>query len=572
MDRLQKKLNEAFSGKVHAAHRGHFIELTGSLESWNDVVSAGSLASKNSKGLSIVNHIEFTGAPIPAIEKPKLSDSALEGRSPDVLVIGGGITGCAIARELSRYELDVLLVEKEHDLAMHASSRNDGMIHPGIDLKKGSEKYKYNLAGNRMYDRLAADLGVAFRRCGQYVCFRSALMLPVLHISRIYWSWLGLKSVKVFANKALHAAEPSLTPNLKCALFFPSTGIVCPYNLTIALGENAVKNGAQVSLDTIVEDMELNSGKIASVTTNRGKLFPKIVVNAAGVFADNIAAMAGDEFYSIHPRRGTNSILDSKYADSLSKTVVAALRSSSSKEAHTKGGGVVRTVENNILVGPDAFETFEKENFETKRESIEATISKHKNAVPALSGGQIITYFTGVRAPTYEEDFVVKKGILTKNLVHAAGIQSPGITAAPAIAVAIAEMVCELFEKNENKSVAKKQNFDPVRPPIIKSRELSTDDRDALIKQNPQYGVIVCRCEEISLAEILEAMRRNIPCDTLDGIKRRVRPGMGRCQGGFCGPTVASLIAEETGKPLSGVHKSGDGSRIVFGPVKEVAS
>lgn len=561
--RVQKKLEQEFGGRVSVWDRGHYIELTGELAAWEDVVRAGSIAAKRQKGASVVNHIRFTGAEIPPMTAPAQRDEALEGIRPDVLVIGGGITGCAAARELSRYELSVLLVDKEHDLALHASSRNDGMVHPGIDLRKGSLKHRYNLAGNNMYDTLCDELGVSFVRSGQYLCF-PASWLPLLYLTLPYWRWLGLRGVKVLGRRALHAVEPSLDEALGAALYFPSAGSVCPYGLTIALAENAVQNGASVSLDTVVEGMEVAQGRIQSVATNRGTVYPKIVVNAAGVFANEVAAMAGDEFYSIHPRRGTNAILDSKISDSIAKTIVSSIGTSSTKSAHSKGGGIVRTACGNILVGPDAVETYEKENFATYRQGVQATFEKQQRTVPRLSTGSIITYFTGVRAPTYEEDFVVQRGVETENLIHAAGIQSPGITAAPAIGVEVARFAASAI------GAKAKADFDPVRPPIVKAAALPLEEREALIQSEPDYGLILCRCEEVSRGEVLAALRRNIPCDTVDGVKRRVRPGMGRCQGGFCGPLVAALIAEETGKPLCEVLKSGEGSAIVYGPVKEV--
>lgn len=561
-----RRLQAAFGTQVALEDKGHYVQLSGTLDTWDAVVRAGALAAKAlGRKKTVVNHIQLAGAQPPAMRAPTLRDNALEGQAPDVLIIGGGITGSAIARALSRYQLQVLLVDKEHDLAMHASSRNDGMVHPGIDLMKGSLKHRYNLAGNRMYGEMCQQLGVPFRYSGQYLCFKQKWLRPVLYLTLPYWRWLGLKKVKVLGRKALHAAEPNLDKRLNTGLFFPSAGSVCPYNLTIALAENAVENGARVLLDTAVEGMTVENGRIAAVHTNRGTLHPRLVVNAAGVFADDIAALAQDQFYSIHPRRGTNAILDSKLSDSIANTIVASIGTVSTNTTHSKGGGIVRTVEDNILVGPDAVECCEKENFATIRESVASTFAKQQKTVPALSQRGIITYFTGVRAPTYEEDFVVQMGVETHNLIHAAGIQSPGITAAPAIAQQVARLVVAALGP-----VAEKTDYRAERAPIVKAAHLPGPERQALIEQNPDYGVIVCRCEEVSVGEIKDALRRPVPCDTLDGVKRRVRPGMGRCQGGFCGPLVAQLIAEETGKPLPQVQKSGEGSQIVFGPAKEV--
>jgi glycerol-3-phosphate dehydrogenase len=231
---------------------------------------------------------------------------------------------------------------------------------------------------------------------------------------------------------------------------------------------------------------------------------------------------------------------------------------------HTKGGGIIRTAHGNLLVGPDAVETCERENFATHRDSVETTFTKFRDTAPGLSTAQINTYFTGIRAATYEEDFVVCKGRRTVNFIHAAGIQSPGLTAAPAIALTVTRFAVEILTA-DGKSPAEKSDFNPIRKPIPHPAGMDDTNRAALIKENPDYGIILCRCEEVSRGEILASLRRPVPCDTVDGVKRRVRPGMGRCQGGFCGPLVLQIIAEEKGIPLTKVTKSGPGSEVLCG-------
>ncbi len=559
---LNKKLNKAFGGKVRAQIKDGCLYLTGELSDWSDIVRAG-LMSANKKKYSVVNDVTFTGADIPSMKLPAVSDSLLEGARPDVLVIGGGVVGCATARELMRYKLDVMLAEKEHDVALHASGRNDGMVHPGIDLKKGQLKKKYNDAGNKMYAELCKELGVPFRRVGQYLCFTKRYMKPVAAGSLIYWKKMRLPA-RYTGKKKLKAIEPYLSEAIKCALHFPTAGIVCPYGLTIAYAENAVDNGANICLDTAVIDMEVKDGAIVSVRTNRGTVYPRLVINAAGVFAEDIAKLARDHFFSIHPRKGTNMILDKKAAYQL-KTIASPINISDKKTAHSKGGGVVRTVDGNLLVGPDAFETYEKENFGTSCDSIQSIMAKHRKTAPGLNERDIITYFTGVRAATYEEDFVVSPGRFTKNIIHAAGIQSPGLTAAPAIALDIAKMAADFLGACRN------ENFNPVRTPIPHAASLPQDERNALIKSDSDFGVIVCRCEEVSRGEVLAALRRSVPCDTVDGVKRRVRAGMGRCQGGFCGPLVAQIIADELNIPVEQVGKSSLAGRLLYGDNKEEA-
>ena len=560
---VNTKLDRVFGGKVRAELRGGCLYLTGELPDWDDVVRAG-LMSVNKKKYTVVNDIVFTGGVIPPMRLPAVCDNAIEGRAPDVLVIGGGVIGCAVARELTRFKLDVMLVEKEHDVALHASGRNDGMIHPGLDLRRGQLKKKYNDAGNKMYPVVCKELDVPFRYIGQYLCFTDGWMKPAVIASLLYWKLAGI-SAEYVSRRRLAEREPRLNGKIKCALFFPASGVVCPYGLTIAYAENAADNGAEISLDTAVTGIEVKNEKIASVTTNRGRVYPKLVVNAAGVFAEEIARLAQDRFFSIHPRRGTNMILDKKAAF-LVRTIASLLEISqrrSARKEHSKGGGIMRTVDGNLLVGPDAVETYEKENFSTNRESVKTVMTKQRRTSPDLSQGDVITYFTGIRAATYEEDFIVSFGKFTKNIIHAAGIQSPGLTAAPAIAVDISKMAAEYLGAGVN------ENFKARRMGIVRAAELGDSERDALIKKNADYGVIVCRCEEISRGEVLAALRRSVPCDTVDGVKRRVRPGMGRCQGSFCGPNVAQIIAAEKKIPVTEVRKMSDNSRLLLGGNKD---
>ncbi|MDR1399664.1 MAG: FAD-dependent oxidoreductase [Treponema sp.] len=568
--RLSQQLSKHFKQDVAAFEENACLVLKGTLDTWQDIVKAGRIAvtTRGFKGRyhGLVNKITFSKGIIPPMNLPPVTDSALEGLRPDVLVIGAGITGSAIARELTRYKLKVLLVEKEHDVGMQASGRNDGMVHPGIDLKPGTLKYHYNKLGNNIYDDFARNLGVPFVRSGQYLCFTNPLLIPFLYLTWFHWKYLKVPGVRVVLKQELRQLEPGIKDDVVAALYFPTAASVCPFNITIAAAENAVQNGAQISLDTAVLGMQTENKRIVSVSTNRGTVYPKVLINAAGVFSDDVASMAGDQFFSIHPRRGTNSILDKKISPYLVRTIASKM-GDVSKSAHSKGGGLVTTAHGNLLVGPDVVETYERENYATARASISATFAKFKLTAPALDQGQIITYFTGVRAPTYEEDFVVCKGQRTENIVHAAGIQSPGLTAAPAIAMDVARFAVEILKDAFGMRPAMNEAFNPVRNPIPHVASMDEHARHKLIQQNPDYGIILCRCEEVSKGEILDALRRPIPCDTVDGVKRRVRPGMGRCQGGFCGPLVLKLIAEEKKLPLEMVTKNGQGT-VLCGQTK----
>ena len=566
LNRLNQKLSAQFQGRVSAREEDGCLILEGALDCWDDVVSAGLFSVNKHRYDGLVNNIVFTGGEIPPMRMPRVQDSALEGCTPDVLIIGGGIIGSAIARECARYDMQILLVEKEHDIAMQTTSRNDGMIHPGIDLIPGQIKRRYNMRGNRMYDQVCRELDVPFRRSGQYICFHGFFNTIAAFFGQFYYMLVG--PYGRFLNKhAFLKREPHMNPDIGGALFFPSAGVVSPYGLAIAYAENAAENGVQFSFDTAVLSMRVEQNRILSVSTNRGTIYPKIVINAAGVFAEDIAKMAQDHFFSIHPRKGTNTILDHK-ASGRMMTIVSSFGTSSTKKRHTKGGGLVKTIENNTLVGPDAVETYLKEDFTTVARNISDVFEKQRKTDPALSLRDAITYFSGVRAATYEEDFVIRKGRITHNLVHAAGIQSPGITAAPAIAQDISRMATELL--GETRTVKANPSFKPIRKGIVRMNDLTLEQRNKLILENPDYGEIVCRCEQISRGEVKDALHRAIPCDTLDGVKRRVRPGMGRCQGGFCGPLVLQIIAEETGKPLEQIEKSTPGSELLYGSIKEV--
>lgn len=563
---INKKLGDRFGGRVSAREVDGCLVLEGALSSWDDVVEAGMMSVNKRRYAGLVNDIRMEGTKIPGMRIPPLTDRALEGRTPDVLIVGGGVVGCAIARECARYRADVLLCEKEHDVALQASGRNDGMVHPGVDLLPGQVKRRYNMRGNRMYDRICKELDVPFRRSGQYLCFLKPSLILAGFFAQFYFMLIGPYG-RFYGAKAFHRREPHMNPEIKGALFFPAAGVVSPYGLTIAYAENAADNGVQISLDTAVLGMRVENGAIVSAATNRGTIYPKVVVNAAGVFSDDVAKMACDRFFTIHPRRGTNTILDHKSAVRLG-TIVSSFGTSSTKKKHTKGGGLVRTIDDNILVGPDAVETFEKENYSTSAQSVHDVFEKQSRTDPALRFREAITYFTGVRAATYEEDFIIRKGRRTKNIVHAAGIQSPGLTAAPAIAADVSKMAMELLGKV--RKVEKNPDFNPIRKGIVHASGLCEADRDALIQQNPDYGEIVCRCEEVSRGEVLDALHRSVPCDTVDGVKRRVRPGMGRCQGGFCGPLVLRIIAEDKGLSPEQVEKSGLGSELLLCGIKEV--
>lgn len=566
--RVQRKLNKTFGNAVTAVREGDTIRVSGSLPTWEDILKACNMAvSKDKRRVHVVNDITLEGAePIP-MRVPSVRDDALDGKHVDVLVIGGGISGTSIARELAKWDLDILLVEKEADFALQASGRNDGEVHPGIDLGKGSLKQKYVLEGNHMYDRVCADLNVPFRRIGQYACFTQGYLRPAVTLLALWRKYHdGVTDVKIVGKEQLLRDNPTMNPDFAFAMYNPSAGIVSPYNLTIAYAENAAQNGVELSLNTAVLSMDTDGGAITAVHTNRGTVYPTVAVNAAGVFADDVAEMAHDRFYSIHPRRGTDTIQDVKSAKIINTIASIIEVNKQALTSHTKGGGLMQTAHGNVLAGPDAVECRAKEDFSTRPESIRTIYTKQQKTVPAADPRDIITYFTGVRAPTFEEDFVIEWGRNCKNLYHVGGIQSPGLTSAPAFALDVANDVAERI--GQTRPVSKNERFDPRRKGIPELRKMAPEERAKYIAENPDYGVIICRCEEVSKGEILDAL--NSPCcpPTIDAVKKRVRPGMGRCQGGFCSPLVAQIIAEHEGIPLTEVRKSSEEAVLFYGPTK----
>ena len=562
-NKLNKLLKKA-PFKVGAKEKDNIIFLYGEASNYQDVLDLCKSIRMAKLYEHIVNKIKVKGYVPTPIRAPKIKDDSLNNKEVDVLVIGGGVVGAATIRELSKYNLNVLLVEKEEDLALHASSRNDGCIHAGIDLKKNSQKLKYLNRAKEILPDLCNEIGIEYRKDGQTVCLKSKLLYV---LAKFYIPHKAkenhLKGCKVCTRKELEKIEPNLSKDIIGGVHFSDAGSICPYNFTIALAENAVMNGAKISFKTIVTGMKVKNHKIEEVYTNRGTILPKVVVNAAGVFSDDIARFADDEFFSIHPRKGTDIIMDKAVFSNLSRTSVTILESpTEQKKAHSKGGGIIPTIDNNSLIGPNAIEIQDKEDFTTSSEVVDAIMKKHHKTIESLEKKDIITYFSGVRAPTLEEDFIVQKGKWTKNIVHAAGIQSPGLTASPAIAEEIAKIVVDMLHPSKNTS------FNPIRKPYVNTRKMDNESRDALIKKNPKYGRIICRCEEISEGEILDVIHSPIVPTTIDGIKRRCRAGMGRCQGGFCQPLVHEILARELGVKLEDVPKKGEGI-VLFNSIKE---
>lgn len=536
---------------------------------------AASLAIKNKAGwytakfgANVVNNIitkNYVQNEDSELE-PNLSNE-LEGLSYDVIIIGGGVIGCAIARELSKFTLTVALFEKEYDVAVHTSSRNDGMIHDGFAAKPGTKKAHYNVRGNRLWEPLARDLGIQFKRVGSLILFRSpmnALLYPILaHRAKKN----NVDGWELWSKEKVKKEEPFLLDEQHGGFYLPSAGIISPYRATVALAEHAVQNGAAVHLSTKVFGFEIQDNEILRVQTNRGTVQAKLVINAAGNWADRVADLANDKYFSLHFRKGTDIILDKNTGKW--QHHVAAMPNFLQIAEKTKGGGLVPTIEGNVLVGPTAKEIEERADYSTSQNDIQE-LEKHIVLNKKLNLNQVITYFSGVRACTYSEDFLIEQSKKIKNLIHVAGIQSPGLASAPAIAEDVAIMSIQIL--SVKKSIFKKDCWNPTRNAYPDLQKLSFKERAELIKKNPGYGKIVCRCEAVSEQEVRDVLHSSLPVCTLDAIKRRVRPGAGRCHGGFCTPRVIEILAEETGNKFSDITKKGSNSNIVLQSLEDHAS
>ena len=585
LTKLKKKLLN-IDPNIEAYEKEDCIFLCGEVDDYNKVVKACELASDKKRYIGVVSKLTVKGFKQKVV-LPDINDLKYDKEECDVLIIGGGITGCATARELSRYNLKVLLIEKGHDVCSGQSSRNGGVVHVGLNFSLKSNKLKYCVEGNNMYDELAKDLHVPFEHKGQVTFARTKLEMLMLYITAKGGKKKGIDKLKMMNRDELLKYEPSVPSWSVGGLYMGTGGITSPYKMTIALAENAVENGAKVLLDTAVLDMKVENNLIKEVITNRGTIYPKVVVNASGVYADDIAEMANDRTFTIHPRTGTDMITDKKVGymvnTSMGKTpfTLSPLQLSmipsdpisrlkamiKNMHSHSKGVGLIHSVDGNMLVGPNADEIMDKEDLSTNRKVFDNIIKVQQEVVPNFKPSDVIAYFSGVRAPTYEEDFVVRQGIKTKNIFEAAGIQSPGLTAAPAIAKDLRIWIKQYLQ-DIGVNVSDNPNFNPKRQykPVLK--ELSFKERDELIKKNPDYGEIICRCEEISKGEIIDALRSPIPVYSVDAIKRRVRPGMGRCQGGFCMPLVMNIISKEANIPMEEIVKSSDQSKIIFNETK----
>jgi len=466
----------------------------------------------------------------------------------DVIIIGAGVTGASLARELSRYKLDVCVLEKEEELAFGVSKSNSGIIHPGTQLAASSLKGRLCVQGNALTRVLARQLGVDFQEVGELIVAFSEE--EIFHLHRLKEEALKLKvpGVRMVDQSWLAKNEPNLNPKVRAALFAPSAGIISPYRWVYDLAENARVNGVEIITSSKVERIEYSNRRF-TVSGNGFSYNSRFLVNCAGLFADDVSAMAGVSDFRITPVKGEEFILDKKLQD-LTRHLIFPLPTPQSK-----GILVIKTSDGNPMIGPTAQEAVDKEDLSTSEEGLNKVLEGVRKMVPAISEKNIIAYFAGLR-PKAGDDFIIRSEEKIPGFINVAGIQSPGLTAAPAIAL----MVKGLLEKSGLR-LHRKFFFRAHRPKTSHLFAMKAEKARELIKKNPEYGDIVCRCEMVSAREIKEAIARGAV--TLDGIKFRTRAQAGRCHGSFCTTRVMKILAMERGIPLTRITKRGPGSEIV---------
>ena len=471
--------------------------------------------------------------------------------SADVVVIGGGIVGTAVLRELSKYDLKCILVEKEPDLAMGTTKANSAILHAGFDAPTGSLKAITNVRGNKLYHELEQELDLDIKWTGSLVAATTDEEMATLQELLERGKANGVEGLKILSREEVLQKEKNLT-SVKGALWAPSAGVCWPFGAALAFARCAVQNGAEVMRDCRVLGFIKEDGRITGVETSQGVIKTKYVVNAAGVYADEIAKLAGDESFTITPRKGEYILFDKTACSSLVFGVVFPTPTKKSK-----GILVCTTTHGNTFIGPNAQDMEDKEDHAVTAEGMNEIIASARKLIPNLPMGAAITEFSGLRAVSSTGDFIIGASAVA-GLYNAAGMQSPGLTAAPAVA----EMLAEAIVKDSGAQA--KADFKAELPKKTVFNRLNWDKQAELIKENSLYGRVICRCETITEAEIVEAIHESCGARTVDGVKRRTRAGMGRCQGGFCGPRVTQILARELNIPVPEVLKERADSHMFY--------
>lgn len=474
----------------------------------------------------------------------------------DVIIVGAGVAGAASARELARYKINACVLEKEEDVCCGTSKANSAIVHAGYDAAEGSLMAKLNVRGNEMMEHLAEELDFPFKRTGSLVvCLREENM-PELR--NLYDRGIanGVKGLRILKREEILHMEPNIVDNVYAALYAPSAGIVCPFHLNISLAENAFTNGIDFKFNTEVQNIRrLENGW--AVETNQGVYETKCIVNAAGVYADRLHNMVSADKIHITPRRGEYCLLDKTAGNHVSRTIFSL------PTKYGKGVLVTPTIHGNLLIGPTAVDVDDKEGTNTTEEGLEQVIGKAGQNVKNLPLRKVITSFAGLRAHEDGHEFLIGELKDAEGFIDCAGIESPGLTSCPAIGEMVAEIV------RDKLSLERKKDFKAERKGILNPATLTKAERAELIRKNPAYGNVICRCEMITEGEIIDAIQRPLGAKSLDGVKRRTRAGMGRCQAGFCSPRTMEILARELGVDMADITKSGRGSRLVVGINKD---
>lgn len=473
----------------------------------------------------------------------------------DVVIIGAGVIGASIFRELTKYNVKVAMIEKENDVSVGTTKANSAIVHAGYDPKIGTLMAKLNVKGNEMFEGLCKELDVPFTRNGSLVLAFDKSDIKILEDLRDNGNKIGVKGLEILTKEQVLEKEPNCSEDIVGALYAPTGGIVGPFELTIALAENGVKNGGVIKVNSEVVKIEKDEN--FKITTSSGEVIEsKFIVNAAGVYADKVHNLICQETFTITPRRGQYYVMDKSQGNLFKNTLFQC------PSKLGKGILVTPTVHGNLIIGPDAEDLEDKEDLKTTMEGLEFVRERINLTSKSVNFRETIRNFAGLRALPSTGDFIVEEAKDIKGFVDAAGMKSPGLTSAPAIALEVIEILQNSGLTNEIN-----QSFDGIRKDGY-FMDLSKEEKAELIKKDPSYGKIVCRCESITEGEIINAVKRSFGTVSLDGIKRRCRPGSGRCQGGFCGPRVAEIIARELDRDITTVNQEREGSYILIGKTK----
>ena len=473
----------------------------------------------------------------------------------DVVVIGSGIMGAAVARELSKYNLDIIVLEKEHDVSNGTTKANSAIIHAGYDAQNGTLMAKYNALGNAMFDDLCKEIDAPFKRCGSLVLAFSEeerKHLEVLHDRGIK---NGIPGIKILEKAEILKREPNINKEVVAALYAPTAGVIGPWEFTIKLLENAAENGVDIQTDSKVLDIKkLKNGYLIKLEDR--EILTKTIINASGVFADELNSMVSNDKFKIIPRKGEYFLLD-KVQGILTSSVIFQCPT-----ALGKGVLVAQTIHGNLITGPTALDIDDKEDVSNTIIEMDNIKKQAIKSIPEINFRDNIRNFAGLRAESDRGDFIIGEASDAEGFFNIAGTKSPGLSSAPAIALDIASQVLNRLE-----NITKKEVFKQNRPQIH-FMELSPEEKAKVIAKDPRYGRIICRCENITEGEIVDVVHRMVGAKTVDGIKKRCRPGSGRCQGGFCGPRVQEILARELGRELDKIVLDKKGAYILIGKTK----